>query len=110
MGECWLARGNSFMTGLASIPGASALRGRFLKSRMYAFIAEHLGVDVKLISDETHIGDDFGLDYIDIVELTVLLEEKFAPGRVLNDTDEIECVGDLIRHIEMSDDASHSRE
>ena len=47
--------------------------------------------------------DDFGLDLLDIVELMILLEKQFvADGKVTDETDEIEFVSDLIRHIEDS--------
>ena len=81
----------------------SALQEASLTSRIRAFIAEHLSVDVESITTDSHLSDDFGLDLLDIVELTILLEDQFTNGDGTDEADEavqIEFVGDLICHIE----------
>jgi len=45
-----------------------------------------------------------GLDLIEVIELTILLEDEFAGGRLTSEADEIEFVGDLVRHIERAND------
>jgi acyl carrier protein len=95
------------MTSLTLTPRSSARKEGFLTSDIRACIAKHLGVDVEFISDESHFTDDLGLDWLDIIELIILLEERFADGRVTDEA-EIEFVGDLINHIESSNHARSS--
>jgi acyl carrier protein len=65
------------------------------------FIAEYLGIDVNKVTDEANLADDFGLDWLDQLELMVLIEEEFVVDFFANTTDvQIELVGDLIRHVE----------
>jgi acyl carrier protein len=73
---------------------------------MLAFIAEHLDVDAASISADSHLWDDLGLDLLDVVELTILLEDEFAPGQVTDAGGEMELVGDLIHHIETCRDGT----
>jgi len=98
------------MTSLAS-PSA-ALKEGSLASKIRARLAEHVGVDVECINDDSHLSEDFGLDLLDIIELTILLEEQFpaAEGEVTNEPNQIEFVGDLIRHIERQSIESHREE
>jgi acyl carrier protein len=64
-------------------------------------IAEYLGIDVNKVTDEANLADDFGLDWLDQLELMVLIEEEFVIDFFANMTAaQIELVGDLIRHIE----------
>jgi acyl carrier protein len=95
------------MASLTLTPPISALKEEFFTGRIRACIAEHLGADVESISDETHFRDDLGLDLIDVLALTILLEDRFADGRVMDEGDEIEFVGDLIRYVENSNAARH---
>jgi acyl carrier protein len=66
-------------------------------------IAEYLRIDAKRVTDEVHFSDNLGLDWLDKLELMILIEDEFA-GVEFSDAavHEIEVVGDLIRHIEMS--------
>jgi acyl carrier protein len=69
--------------------------------RARRFIAEYLGIDVNKVADEANLADDFGLDWLDQLELMVLIEEEFVVDFFANTTDvQIELVGDLIRHVE----------
>jgi len=75
----------------------------FDANRVRALIAEYLGIDIEQITDEARFGDDLGLDWLDELELMILIEDEFA-GVEFSDTaaNEIAVVSDLIRHIEMS--------
>ena len=42
--------------------------------KVRSFIAEYAGVEVKEVIDETHLTDDLGLDWLDQLELMVLIE------------------------------------
>jgi acyl carrier protein len=67
-------------------------------NRVRTLIAKYLGVDAKRVTDETHFSDDLGLDWLDRLELMILIEDEF-PDIALSDNDanQIEVVGDLIR-------------
>jgi acyl carrier protein len=66
------------------------------------FIAEYAGVDLKHVTDEKHLTDDLGLDWLDQLELIVLIEDEFVGVNFFATTTaaQIELVGDIIRHIE----------
>ena len=63
-------------------------------------VAEQFLVDVNTVSAETSFVDDLGADSLDVVELTMALEEEFS----LPDTPEealvgITTVGDLANYV-----------
>jgi acyl carrier protein len=61
-------------------------------------IAEYIGVDAKRVTDEASFSDDLGLDWLDRLELMILIEDEFADIEILErDANQIEVVGDLIR-------------
>ena len=63
-------------------------------------VAEHLGVDIKRVTDEAHFTDDFGADWVDRLELMIEIEDQFPAVEFTDDdVDQIGVVGDLIRHI-----------
>ncbi len=41
-------------------------------------LVEHLGVDAEMIREDSKLVDDLGADSLDLVELTMDLEEKFG--------------------------------
>jgi acyl carrier protein len=66
-----------------------------------ALVATHLGVDVGLVTNEAHFIDDLGADWLDRLELLILIEDQFAGVELMDgEADQIESVGDLIRYIE----------
>jgi len=70
-------------------------------------IANQLGVDVKRVTDEAHFTDDLGADWLDRLELMIVIEDRFADVVITDeDIDQLEVVGDLIRHIENVDNES----
>ena len=67
-------------------------------------IANHLDVDVKRVTDEAHFTDDLGADWLDGLELMIVIEDRFAHVVITDeDVDQIEVIGDLIRHIKNVD-------
>ena len=79
------------MTSLAS--PSTALNEGFLASKIRARIAEHVGVDIESINDNSHLSNDFGLDLLDIIELMILLERQFgAEGKITDEPNQIEIV------------------
>ncbi len=73
-------------------------------------IANQLGVDVKRVTDEAHFTDDLGADWLDRLELMIVIEDRFADVVITDeDIDQLEVVGDLIRHIENADNGGRRR-
>ncbi len=69
--------------------------------RLRTLISEYLGIDAKRVIDEAHFSDDLGIDWLDRLELMILIEDRFPGVEITNnDADQIEVVGDLIRHIQ----------
>jgi acyl carrier protein len=65
-----------------------------------AIIANYLGVDVERVTDEAHFTGDFGADWLDRLELMIEIEDQFPAVEFTDDdVDQIDVVGDLIRHI-----------
>lgn len=64
-------------------------------------IAEQFGVDVDSITPETTFEDDLGADSIDIVELSMALEDQYDVGEMSeDDLAGISTVGDLVQYIQ----------
>ncbi len=86
---------------LTSIQQTTCLEEGFATSKVRAFIAAHLGVDLEWVTDEAHFTDDLGADWLDRVELMIAIEDQFVGVEITDDeADQIEVVGDLLRHIE----------
>ena len=71
-------------------------------NELRTLIAEYVDIEVRRVTDEAHFNDDLGLDWLDEMELMILIEDQFA-GVEISET-QIEAVGDLIRHIESQND------
>lgn len=80
----------------------AALPVRFDSEKLRNFIADYLGVEPKEVTNEAHLGDDLGLDWLDQLELLLLIEDEFAGFDFFANTTsaQIEQVRDLIRYIE----------
>jgi acyl carrier protein len=56
------------------------------------------------VTDEAHFTDDLGADWLDRLELMIVIEDRFADVVITDEeVDQLEVVGDLIRHIENVD-------
>ena len=66
-----------------------------------ALIARHLDVDIGRVTDEASFIDDLAADWLDCLELMIVIEDHF-PGLEIpeDDADQMKVVGDLIRYIE----------
>ena len=86
---------------------AQARQFDFDANKVRALIARYLGIDVEQLTDEVHVRNDFDLDSLNWLELLILIEQTFS-GVEFSDAavDRIEVVGDLIRHIEITNRAS----
>lgn len=64
-------------------------------------IAEQFGVEADTITPDTTFEEDLGADSIDIVELSMALEDEYAIGEMSeDDLAGISTVGDLVQYIQ----------
>lgn len=61
-------------------------------------ICEHLNMDESEISPETAIADDLQMDSLDMLDLDMMIEDKF--GVKLEDMENIKTVSDIVKYIE----------
>jgi len=78
-----------------------ALRSKDCDSNsIRAVIADQLGVEVEHITDQTHLARDLGADWLDRLDLVILIEGWTGLEFDDDDLEEINLVGDLIRLFE----------
>jgi acyl carrier protein len=66
-----------------------------------ALVAKHLDIDIKFVTNEAFLTEDLEVDWLDRLELMIRIEDEFADVEISDDDfDQIQTVGDLIRHIE----------
>ena len=68
--------------------------------KLSALIAEQFNVDVDSITMDTSFEDDLNADSVDIVDLSMALEEEFSIKFNSEDFTKIQTVGDVIATIE----------
>jgi acyl carrier protein len=69
--------------------------------KLKSLIAEQLGVDEDIITMDTHFEDDLGVDSLDVVELTMAMEEEFNLDEMSEeDLAQVVTVGDLVRYLQ----------
>lgn len=74
--------------------------------KLCELISEQFGVEVDTISMDTTFEDDLGADSLDIVELSMALEEEFDVGEMAEDEmGAVTTVGDLVRYLQNKLDA-----
>lgn len=79
-----------------------------LASRARSVIAGHFGIAIDRLNDEAHLEDDLGADWLDRLELMILLEDQIGKFEIADTVAErIETVGDLMRAM---DDAAQANE
>ena len=69
--------------------------------KLAALIAEQFNVDVDSITMETSFFDDLNADSVDIVDLSMVLEEEFDIDELEEEeASSIKTVGDLVRYLQ----------
>lgn len=69
--------------------------------KLCAIIAEQFGLEAGTISAETAFVDDLGADSVDLVELSMALEEEFDMNEMEEeDLNAIVTVGDLYKYMQ----------
>jgi acyl carrier protein len=98
------------IAGLTSTEQTTAIEAVFAANDVRLLIASHLGVSVGRVTDQAHLIDDLGADWLDRLDLMIAVEDQFAGVEITDaDVDRIEFVGDLIRHIETWDNERRRR-
>jgi acyl carrier protein len=46
--------------------------------KLRKLIAGYLGVDASRVTDEAHLSDDLGIEWLDQIELLLIIEDEFA--------------------------------
>ena len=74
--------------------------------KLSKLISEQFGVEADTITMETTFADDLGPDSLDIVELTMALEEEFGVSEMSEEEiAAISTVGDLVNYLQNKLDA-----
>ena len=74
--------------------------------KLSELISEQFGVNADTITMETAFEDDLGADSLDIVELSMALEEEFGVSEMGEDEiSAITSVGDLVKYLQDKLDA-----
>jgi acyl carrier protein len=73
----------------------------FGAGRLRALVANYLEIDVSRVVDEAHLSDDLGVDWLDQIELLIMIEDEFE-GVKFSEATAVDFVGDLIRHVEIT--------
>jgi acyl carrier protein len=72
----------------------------FNANEIRTLIAAHLGVDIKRVTDEARFIGDLGADWLDHLELMIMMEDRFGLEITEDNVNQIKAVADLIRYIE----------
>jgi acyl carrier protein len=86
-------RTNSFMSQAKTV-------NEDVSTNVRNLIAQYLGVNNKRVSDEALLRKDLGADWLDRLELMILIEDQFGIEIADGIVDRLEAVGDLIRFVE----------
>ena len=98
------------IAGSASTEQIRGIKAVFAANDVRTLIASHLGVSVGRVTDQAHLTDDLGADWLDRLDLMIAVEDQFSGVEITDDdADRIEFVGDLIRHIETWDNERRRR-
>ena len=71
-----------------------------ISSKVKKIVADHLGIDVAKINDDSSFIDDLGADSLDTVELVMAFEEEFGSEISDSEAEKILTVGDAAKFIE----------
>lgn len=75
--------------------------GENLQERLYALVANQLGLEREELAPEAHILDDLGADSLDVVELVMALEESFNIVVPDEDVERLQTIADVQQYLEL---------
>ena len=67
-----------------------------IDKRVKEIVAEQLGVDESQVTNEASFMDDLGADSLELVEITMALEERFNLTVPDDEADRLKTVGDVL--------------
>jgi acyl carrier protein len=80
-------------------PTRAKYTGRLDNGKLRAIIAKHLDVDIRRVTDDAHLSRDLGADWLDRLELIIVVEEHTGVEITDDEADRIELVGDLTLYV-----------
>jgi len=75
--------------------------GQNLQERLYALLANQLGLEREDLAPEAHILDDLGADSLDVVELMMAIEESFEIVVPDEEVERLQTIADVQRYLEV---------
>ena len=76
--------------------------------KVRTLIAKHLHVDIRRVTDDADLSHDLGADWLDRIELIILVEEIAGVEIADHEANRIEVVGDLIFYVDERRNATRS--
>ena len=69
--------------------------------KIIGYVSEQFGVDKDGLSRDTSFVDDLNADSLDVVELSMTIEDEFGIGEISEeDLKNIKTIGDLVDYVE----------
>lgn len=68
--------------------------------RIKEIIADSLGMDEKLITENASFKEDLGIDSLDLFEMVMALEEEFNLEIPTDELEELKTAGDVAKYVE----------
>lgn len=69
--------------------------------KIIEYVSEQFGVDKDSLSRDTSFVDDLNADSLDVVELSMTIEDEFGIGEISEeDLKNIKTIGDLVDYVE----------
>lgn len=69
--------------------------------KIIGYVSEQFGVDKDSLSRDTSFVDDLNADSLDVVELSMTIEDEFGLGEISeDDLKTIKTIGDLVDYVE----------
>ena len=72
-----------------------------LQERLYALLANQLGLEREELVPDAHILDDLGADSLDVVELMMAIEESFEIVVPDEDVERLQTIADVQQYLEV---------
>ena len=70
--------------------------------KMKEILAEQLGCDADMITEETSFKDDLGADSLDLLEVIMALEDEYGVEMNTEDLSDLNTVGDVMNYLKES--------
>ena len=70
--------------------------------KMKEILAEQLGCDADMITEETSFKDDLGADSLDLLEVIMALEDEYGIEMNTEDLSDLKTVGDVMNYLKES--------